>query len=84
MEFEESGEPTLGCGGGVELVVLEAGGTADGDEFGDGDVVAIYLEPNPEITKTSKLILYYNLHQIIIKFSIFHTKSTVPIQKPKF
>jgi hypothetical protein len=42
VEFEESGDSTLGCGG-VE-VALEAGGTAEGDEFGDGDVVAIYFE----------------------------------------
>ena len=34
--FEESGDSTFGCCGGVELV-LEAADTAEGDRFGDLD-----------------------------------------------
>lgn len=51
-----------GCGGGVK-VVSEAGGTADGDEFGDGDVVAILLHQN-QVMGTIQLT-HHNLHSIM-------------------
>ncbi|KAL6203132.1 hypothetical protein ACLB2K_026835 [Fragaria x ananassa] len=36
--FKKSGDSTLGCGGGVELVFEESGdSTAEGDDFGDLD-----------------------------------------------
>lgn len=46
-----------GCGGGLAVELEgggggldpEAGGTAEGDEFGDGDVDAIYQQPTPTI-----------------------------------